>query len=306
MEKKTNILDKLVEEAKKIKKPKRVVIAGADSDNMLEGLFRAADDGFVEPILVGKGTRVNEALDRLGFKDKKYELHNVYDNANVVQYALEMVKAGEADILLRGNTQTRDFLLPILNKANHMVKEGSLLTHVNLMEVPNYSKIMGISDVTILIEPSIEQRKQVIKNLVEVLNAVGIKKPNIALLSLVEKPSFHMKDTVEAQTIVNDHLEDPIADCNIVGPISLDLILSKEAAKLKNYNNALCGDFDGIVVPTLLAGNLLVKDWFNTPGIRGCGIIAGAKAPIAITGRSEPADMTYMSLAAAIAVHENQ
>ncbi|MBP3852854.1 MAG: hypothetical protein J6D36_09955 [Erysipelotrichaceae bacterium] len=299
------VFEDLVEQAKNIKEPKRVVLAGADNENMVKGLFMAADAGFVKPILVGKEPRVQEMVERLGFQDREYELHSVYDNANVVQYSIEMIEAGHADILLRGNTQTRDFLMPILNPRNHLVRDDCILTQINIMALPEYSRLLAISDVTLLITPSMEQKKKVVQNMVRVLNAIGIQKPNIAMLSLVEKPSFHMKDTVEAQTIVKQHMEEPIADCNLVGPISFDLIISKEAARLKNYNCPYCGEFDGIVVPSLIAGNLLVKDWYVNLHATGCGIIAGAKVPIAITGRSEPPENTYLSLAACVSIHEN-
>lgn len=90
--------------------------------------------------------------------------------------------------------------------------------------------------------------------MVDMLKTVGYERPNIALLSMVEKVAFHMKDTIEAQELVREHCRHPIADCQLVGPIAYDLILSKEAARLKGYDCPLCGEFDGIVVPSLLAG----------------------------------------------------
>jgi len=118
-----------------------------------------------------------------------------------------------------------------------------------------------------------------------------------ALLALVEKPSFHMKDTIEAQDLVREHQQKPIAECNLVGPIAYDLILSKEAVRLKGYDNELCGDFDGIVAPSLLAGNLIVKCWQTHTSAQTCGIIVGAKIPVAITSRSDDKDVAFRSLA---------
>ena len=199
---------------------------------------------------------------------------------------------------MRGNTQTRDFLLPVLNKANHLIQEDRLLTHVVTYNVPGEERLMAISDVTLLVKPSIDNRKQVIRNIVEELELFGIKRPKIALLSLIEKPAFHMRDTVEAQTIVMDHQEEPIADCDLVGPITYDLIMSKEAARLKHYDCPFCGEFDGIVVPSLLAGNIIVKVLETHTQTTSCGILVGSKIPIAITGRSERPEQAYLSLAA--------
>lgn len=288
----------LVERAKGIGRPLRVALAGADVENMLQGLFEAAEDGFVEPILIGNYKKVSAMLEKLGLTDRRYDFQPVSNDVNPVQYAIEMVRAGSADALMRGSTQTRDFLLPVLNKANHLLKEDRLITHVNMFKIPGYSKILAISDVTLLIEPSIEQREKVVKNIVEALGILGIKKPNIALLALVEKPAFHIRDTVEAQTIVLHHREEPIADCNLVGPITYDLIMSKKAAELKNFDCPYCGEFDGIVVPNLLSGNIICKVLDVHAGVTGCCMLVGAKVPIAITGRSESKEQAYLSLAA--------
>ena len=111
-----------------------------------------------------------------------------------------------------------------------------------------------------------------------------------------------MKDTVEAQTIVLNHKEEPLAKCNLVGPITYDLILSKEAARLKNFECDYCGEFDGIVVPNLLAGNLICKFIHTHFQSAGCGILVGAKIPVAISGRSDSAQQAFLSLAGSIAM----
>ena len=287
----------IVDRARTLKRPMRVAIAGADAENILQGAFDAQEDGFVDPILVGSYRKIRNKLDSLGLSDRDYDIQPVTSDMNVVQYAIDMVHAGSADCLMRGNTQTRDFLLPILNKSNRLVNEG-LMTHVVMVKVPEYDKVLAISDPTILVEPSIQARKVVVKNMVRALNLCGVAKPNIALLSLVEKPSFHMRDTVEAQTIVRDHLEENIADCNLVGPIPYDLIVSKEAARLKNYDCEFCGEFDGIVVPNLMAGNLIIKVLQMNARANSLGMIVGAKVPIAITSRSDSKEQAYLSLAA--------
>lgn len=299
--------DRIVEKAKSIKKPLRVALAGAGAENILAGLFEAQEAGFVEPILIGDEERITGLLEKLGLKDRKYSLHGIDSCDNVVQYAIEMVNAGKADCILRGNTQTRDFLMPILNKANHFIQEGSLVTQVDFLKVPGYERILAVSDVTLLINPTADMRQEVVKNMVKAFNAFGVEKPNIALLAMVEKPSFHMRDTVEDQTIVKNHEKRPLADCNLVGPIAYDLIISKEAARLKGYDCQYCGEFDGIVVPNLISGNLMVKVLQQNAGATGFGILVGTKYPVAVVGRSDKPEQTFLSLAgcAALALKEN-
>ena len=302
---KTNF-DFVVEKARACEKRQRVVIAGADAENILLGAFRAEAEGFVELILVGDEAKISDMLKNLSLVNRKYTIVDEKDYNKVVQVAIDLIKAGKADILMRGNTQTRDFLLPILDKQNGLLRKDKLLTQITMMKMPDYPRILAISDVTIIPQPDINQRKHVIKNMAGTFKALGYEHPNIALLSLVEKPTFHMHDTVEAQTIVHDHKEKPLADCELVGPIAYDLIVSKDAARLKGYDCPLCGEFDGIVTPSLLAGNMLVKVLQMHGHASSCGVIVGANIPIAITSRSDSEEQSFLSLAVCCALPEQE
>jgi phosphate acetyltransferase/phosphate butyryltransferase len=286
----------IVEKAKNSGAKNRVVIAGADAENILLGAFQAQDAGFATPVLVGEADKILPMLERLGLKDKPYRLVETKPGDNVTQAAIAVINQGEGDILMRGNTQTRAFLLPLLDKKNGL-RTNRLLTHIDLVSMPEYPKLMAIGDVTCTIEPNQNQKKMIIRNMVDTLRYVEDEKPNIALLALVEETSFHMKDTIEAYELAQEHARKPIADCELVGPIAYDLILSKEAARLKNYDCPFCGDFDGIIAPSLLAGNLIVKGWQMHAHARTCGVVVGAKIPVALTSRSDDRDVSFLSLA---------
>ena len=297
----------LVSRAKSLGRPMRVVLAGSNAENALQGLFAAQEAGFVEPILVGKYRKTHEMLEKLGLQDRLFDFQPVGTDTNPVQFAIEMINSGAADALQRGNTQTRDFLMPILNKANHLIQEDRLVTDINFMKFNGYDRILAVSDCTLLVEPSIEQREEAVRNMVEAQQKIfGIEHPNIALLALVEKPSFHMRDTVEAQTIVLHHQEEPIADCNLVGPIAYDLVVSKEAARLKNYDCPYCGEFDGIIVPSLAMGNLICKVVDTHLHATGLCVLMGTTIPVAATGRSESPLQAFLSLAGSAVMFEER
>jgi phosphotransacetylase len=295
--------DFIVDKAKTIDKPIRVIIAGADCENILRGAFEAQAAGFAELILAGNEKRITDLLKKLGLISKKYTLVPVPEEENVVQHCIDMIHDGKADVLMRGNTQTRDFLLPIMDHNNHLLEDGKLLTQVTMVKFPDYDRVLAVSDVTVLVHPDQNQRKKIVKNLVGLLITLGYEKPNVALLALTEQPAFHMPDTIEAQNIVHDHNEHPIANCELVGPISYDLIVSKEAARLKGYDCPLCGEFDGVVVPDLLTGNLLVKSLQMNGHASSCGVVVGARIPIALTSRSDTKEQSFLSLAACAAMH---
>ena len=288
--------NQIVERAKRSFRKMRVVIAGADAENILLGTFEAQDAGFATPVLVGEAEKIEPMLERLGLKDKPYSLVATQPGEDVVQAAVDVIRRGEGDVLMRGNTQTRDFLMALLDKKNEL-RTDKRLVHIDLVSMPEYPKLIAIGDVTVTIQPDIQQKKEIIRSMTETLESVGYEKPNIALLSMVEEVNFHMKDTVEAQELVRSHVDTPIANCNLVGPIAYDLILSKEAARLKNYDEPLCGNFDGIVVPSLLAGNLIVKCWQMHTKAKTCGVVVGAKVPVALTSRSDDKEVSFLSLA---------
>jgi phosphotransacetylase len=150
---------------------------------------------------------------------------------------------------------------------------------------------------TVVIKPSLEQKKAIIRNTADALKAFGYEKPKLALLSLVETVTFHMQDTLEAQRLVETQKDHPFADCELWGPIAYDLILSKEAARLKNYDCPYSGGgFDGIIAPDLSTANTLVKSWLIHAHAVTCGAVVGARVPIALTSRSAAAEETYLSL----------
>ena len=275
--------DPIVEQAKQLSQPKRVIIAGADAENILLGAFAAQQAGFASPVLVGEREKIEPMLERLGLSGEPHRLVATQAGDNVAQIAVDLVNQGEGDVLMRGNTQTREFLLPLLVPENGLRTER-LLTHIDLVSMPAYPRVIAIGDVTVTIEPNLSQKRMIIQNMVDTLQAVGYESPNIALLSMVEKVAFHMKDTIEAH-------------CQLVGPIAYDLIMSKEAARLKGYDCPLCGEFDGIVVPSLLAGNLVVKCWQMHAQAQTCGVVIGAKVPVALTSRSDAKEVAFHSLA---------
>ena len=186
--------------------------------------------------------------------------------------------------------------MPVLDGKNGL-RTDRLMSHVSLASLPEYPKLLALSDMTVVIKPNMTQKKAIIKNTADALKAFGYENPKLALLSLVEQVTFHMQDTVEAQRLVAEQKSKPFADCELWGPIAYDLILSKEAARLKHYDCPWSGGgFDGIIAPDLSTANTLVKSWLIHAHAVTCGAVVGAKVPIALTSRSANEEETYLSL----------
>ena len=140
--------DQIVERAKQSFRKQRVVIAGADSENILLGAFESQDAGFATPVLVGEAEKIEPMLERLGLKDKPYRLVATQPGNNVVQAAIDLINRGEGDVLMRGNTQTRSFLMRLLDEKNGL-RTDKRLTHIDLVSMPEYPKLIAIGDVTV-------------------------------------------------------------------------------------------------------------------------------------------------------------
>ena len=288
--------DNIISRVPKLSSPLRVVLAGSDGENMLQGVFQAQKEGFVQPVLVGDRARTMVQLEKLGLDKEPYTMADTPPGHNVTQAAIDIIHSGDGDILMRGNLPTRDFLMPVLDRKNGL-RTDRLMSHVSLASIPEYPKLLALSDMTVIVNPNPTQKKAIIKNTADALKAFGYENPKLALLSLVEQVTFHMQDTVEAQRLVAEQKQKPFADCELWGPIAYDLILSKEAARLKHYDCPWSGGgFDGIIAPDLSTANTLVKSWLIHAHAVTCGAVVGAKVPIALTSRSANADETYLSL----------
>ena len=278
--------------------PRRVVLAGADGENMLKGLFAAQEAGFAQPVLVGDRARTIAKLEELGLEREPYTMVDTQPGQNVAAAAIDVIRCGEGDILMRGNIFTRDFLLPVMDAGSGLRDGKRLMSHVSLASMPDYPKLLALADMAVVIRPDVSKKRDIIRNTVEALSALGYERPKLAMLSLIEKGTFHMQDTVEAQGLVFEHQRRPIADCELWGPISYDLIMSKDAARLKHYDCEWCGGgFDGIIAPELTTANTLLKSWLIHAHSHVCGAVMGATIPIALTSRSASDREAFLSTA---------
>ena len=286
----------ILERVPKMSRPMRVILAGSDGENMIKGLFASQEKGIAQPVLVGDRARTMTVLERFGLEREPYTMVDTPPGHNITQAAIDTLNAGGGDVLMRGNIPTRDFLMPVLDKTNRL-RTDRLMSHVSLASLPEYPKLLALSDMTVIIKPNMSQKKEIIRNTADALKAFGYENPKLALLSLVEKVTFHMQDTVEAQRLVAEQKQRPFADCELWGPIAYDLILSKEAARLKDYDCPYSGGgFDGIIAPDLSTANVLVKSWLIHAHAVTCGAVVGARVPIALTSRSADEEETYLSI----------
>ena len=300
--------DDLLAKVPHTERPLRVAVAGAAGcDERLRGVFRAVREGvYDKPIMLTRRVwEMKEGLERLGLDKEPYDLIEVAANKHVANIAANVIHEGKADILMRGGALAHDFLAPLMDRNTGLRKEGRLMSHVALATLPEYPKLIALADMAVVVRPDVSKKRSIIRNTVEALNALGVEDPKLAIMSLVEKGTFRMEDTVEAQSLVYEQKRRPFVDAELWGPISYDLIMSKEAARMKMYDCPWTGGgFDGIIAPEITTANTLLKSWLIHAKSTVCGAVIGAQVPIAFTSRFATAEETYLSLAFCAILHD--
>lgn len=277
---------------------RRVAVAGAADAHVIEAVLKAQALGIAQPVLIGDTAQIRALLITQGVDAEKFVIVDAQSPVQCGELAVAQVKAGGADFIMKGMLETRDLLKPLVNKENQL-HTGRTMSHVGFFEIPGAKKLMIITDGGMLINPTLTEKRDIINNAVALLRAAGYQSPNVAVLCAVETVNPKMVETTDAQALVEMNRAGEIPNCTVVGPISYDLVMSREIAQLKRYDCPHCGDFDILIAPTMACGNILAKSWMVTAGAEMAGLIAGAKVPVVLNSRGSSATEKLYSMALA-------
>ncbi len=291
-------IDEIIEAARKAGK-KRIAVAAAQEHSALEAAVDAWKHGIAEPILIGDSAAVKQVAQELNLDISPFKLIEEKDYAKAAQKAVELVKAGEADMVMKGILDTSILLKAVLNKENGL-NAGRLTSHVAVMQVPTYHKLLLVTDAAINIAPDLAGKIDMITNAVQVAKAIGVDNPKVALLAAVEKVNpDKMPCTTDAAVLTQMNRRGQIKGCIIDGPLALDNAVSKESARIKKIVSDVAGDADILMTPDIEAGNVLYKCLLDLAQARGAGIVVGAAKPVVLTSRADTADTKLASIALA-------
>ena len=252
-----------------------------------------------DPILIGDLDKIRQIAADLGAELAGYRLIDEKDFAKAAAQAVALVRAGEADMLMKGVLDTSILLKAALNKEAGL-NAGRLTSHVAVMEVPTYHKLLIVTDAAINIAPDLPGKLDIIANAVQVAKAIGVAQPKVALLAAVEKVNWDkMPCTADAAVITQMNRRGQVKGCLIDGPLALDNAISAESAKIKKIVSEVAGDADVLVAPDIEAGNILYKCLLDLGQAKGAGIVVGASKPIVLTSRADSAETKLASIALA-------
>ena len=292
------IIEKAVEKGRVV-----LAVAAAQEASVLEAVCDAYDKGIVQPILVGEPEAIKaaarEARGGAGVDIAGFEVVPAADLAGAAATAVQLVKTGRADILMKGILDTSVLLKAVLNKEKG-INAGCLASHVAVMEVPTYHKLLVVTDAAINIAPDLPGFVDIIGSAVRVSQSLGVEKPKVAFLAAVEKVNpDKMPCTVTASILTQMNRRGQIRGCIVDGPLALDNAVSRESARIKHIDSEVAGDADILVAPDIQAGNILYKCLLDMAQAKGAAIVMGAEKPVVLTSRADSAETKLASIALA-------
>ncbi|MCD6436554.1 MAG: bifunctional enoyl-CoA hydratase/phosphate acetyltransferase [Clostridiales bacterium] len=297
-------LKDLMNEARNQKKMKLAVAVAQDS-HVLTAVVDAANDGIIEPILVGNVDEIKKIAksENLGIENFKLVEADTLEAA--AEISVRMVNDGEADFLMKGLIDTSILLKAVLNK-EYGLRTDSQLSHVMIYASENYHKLLFLTDGGMNIAPTLEEKVKITKNAIDVAKAFGIKTVKVAALAAKEKVNPKMPVTVEARELQNMCEAGKFGEGVIVeGPLAFDLAVSKEAAEVKKFKSEISGDVDVLLVPNIEVGNGIGKALTYIAKAESAGIVMGAKAPIVLVSRADSYESKLYSIALGSVVAAN-
>lgn len=284
---------------------KKVAVAVAQDEPVLEAIRDARKAGIVEAILVGNRESIETIAKNIGFDLEGVEIIDEQDNIKAARTAVSLVTQKKADMVMKGLLDTATFLRAVLDKEIGL-RTGKVLSHVGVFDVSALQRMIIVTDPAMNIAPDLATKKQIIENAVEVAHALGIKIPKVAPVAAVEVVNPDMPATIDAAVLSKMNDRGQIKGCIVDGPLALDNAISEEAARHKGIQSPVAGKADIILVPNIETGNVMYKTLTYAANAKLGAILAGAAAPVILTSRADSPESKMYSIALASLVASNR
>lgn len=275
----------------------KLVVVAAHDEVVLESVIEANSLGIAEPILIGDKFKIEGIAKKNNFLIDDYEIIDEKDLQKSAEIGVKLVSEGKADFIMKGLIDTGTLMKAVLNK-EWGLRTNNLLSHVMIYEVPTYSKLIYLTDGGMNLYPSLDQKIMILENAIIVAKALGNEEVKVACLAAKEKVDPKMEATVDAMGLTEKYKEGYFEEGVIVGgPMALDLAISKESVKVKNYKSEVAGDADILLVPNIEMGNGIGKSITYFANGKSAGVIMGAKVPIVLVSRADTYESKLYSIA---------
>ncbi len=288
----------LVEKARGLG-PIRTAVVHAVDQVTLSGAIEAARQHLIVPILVGPEAKIRAAANSANLDLAEFKLVNTEHSAAAAAEAVAMARRGEVQAIMKGSLHTDELMHAVVDETLGL-QTARRISHVIVTDIPGFTRLIFITDAAINVYPTLEDKRDIVQNAIDLAQALGVATPKIAVLSAVETVSTKIKSTLDAAALCKMADRGQITGGILDGPLAFDDAMSEEVAKTKGIVSPVVGKPDILVVPDLDAGNMLAKQFEYISHATLAGIVAGARIPIILTGRADKTASRLASSAIAL------
>lgn len=283
----------------KSREKKRLVAAFANDSHTIGAVSMAIDYGLVEATLVGDHDTIAKVCQEEKIDINKFEIVQEANENKAAITAVNLINQGKGNLLMKGLVSTDKYMRAILNKENGLMEPNAILTHVTVIENPNYHKLLIVSDVAIIPAPDLKQKIAITNFVIQTAHALGIENPKVAILAATEQMSAGMQACVDAAIISKMADRGQIKGALIDGPLALDVCIDMESVEIKKLKSPVAGDADCIVFPNIESGNVFYKSNTKLSAGEQGAIVMGARVPAVLSSRGDTEKTKLYSIALA-------
>ena len=252
----------------------------------LAGAVEAAHAHLITPTLVGPRNKIQQVAQEAGLNISTFEIDDVPDAHTAAAKAVESVTAGPTEALMKGSLHTDELMAAVVAPGTGL-RTSRRISHAFVMAVPNYPKPLIVTDAVVNIAPSLDDKRDICQNAIDLAHSLGEKVPKVAILSAVEDVTTRIPSTIDAAALCKMADRGQITGALLDGPLAMDNAISFDAAKTKGLVSAVAGDADILVVPNIEAGNILAKQFIFLANADAAGVVLGARVPVILTSRAD-------------------
>lgn len=279
--------------------PVPTAVAHPCEASALAGAVEAGQKGLIVPMLVGPATKIREIAMKGGIDLGKSKIVDVPHSHAAAARAVELVRQGEAELLMKGSLHTDELLSAVVARETGL-RTGRRISHAFIMDVPTYHKVLVVTDAAINIAPLLDDKVDICQNAIDLAIALGLSTPKLAVLAAVETVNSKMPATLDAAALCKMADRGQIKGALVDGPLAFDNAISKDAARIKGIRSEVAGDPDILLAPDLEAGNMLAKQLSFLANADSAGLVLGARVPIILTSRADSVRSRIASCAVAM------
>ena len=266
--------------------PKIISVAVSQAEDVMEAVELAREMGLINGILVGDEKETIKVCHKLNINPQNYEFIHEPDKSEAARKAVQLVSEGKAALLMKGFLGSDRILKAVLDKEIGL-RTNRLLSHAYVLKIKNHEKLLTVTDAAMNIAPNLEQKAQILQNVINFCHCLEIEQPKIAVLAAVEVVNPHMQATVDAACLSKMAERGQIVGGVVDGPLAFDNAISKESAQQKGINSRVSGEVDVVMVPEIEAGNIFAKGLVYLAEAEPAGILLGTSAPVILVSRSD-------------------